>query len=323
MDDRLANVRHGVELVQRPHQIFLAAIREPPAGKVHVGRLQTLPQRLYAEAQLRQPMLIDVYRNLVLVAAAHQHRSHAKHGIEALFHHVFGVAAQRLQGRRVFPAGSLHSSDWLALQHDGGAHDGVQIRVQPQDGRPLDVQRQLRQIQLLAHFHGGVVHIRAPGELEHQIGTFRGRNGVHPPQAVDHAHALFQPPRDLLLHLRRRRALEIRAHRERGIRQLRQQIQPEAIQRQGAKQRHRQGGHRHRDAPSNGSGDDAHGLRSCSLEPRRHCRRWRGDAPAGRQDPRAATMRTGAPSRRPSWPRLTTASPASTPSTISMLPSET
>ena len=285
-DDGVADVFHGLELVHRPHQVFLAAIGQPPAGEIDVGRQQALAELLHVHADLRQTLLIDVDRHFVLVAAADQHGGNARHRIQALLHHLLGEAAQLLQRGDAVVLRRFH-------QRDGGADDGVEVRIQAQNGRAFDVQRQLHEVQFLAHLHGGVVHVRAPGELQHQIRAFGGGNRVHAAHAVDDANALFEAPGDLLFHLAGRRALEVGAHGEGRIGEFRQQIQAQPVQGQAAEKGHGQGRHGDGDAPGHRSGDDAHGTTSAAarnnvttrafLETIRPASGWQRRAPACRR----------------------------------------
>ena len=200
-------------------------------------------------------------RDLVLEAAAHQDGGDAQHRVEALLDHVLGEPPEFLQ------MADLRSGSAI-LQHDRGAHDGIEVGVQAQDRRPLDVQRQLHEVELLAHLDRGVGHVRAPRELEHHVRSFRGRDRVHAAQAVDDADAFLETTGDLFLDFGRRRAFEIRAHGEGRVRQVRQEVQAEAVQGQAAEQRHRQGRHGHGDGPCDGGSDHAHCwfrcLRACS-----------------------------------------------------------
>ena len=92
-DDGVAYVVDGLELVDGAHQELLAARRQTPTGEVDVGCLQTLPQRLHAHAELGESFLVDIHRDLVLEAAADEHRGDADYRIESLLDDVFGEPA--------------------------------------------------------------------------------------------------------------------------------------------------------------------------------------------------------------------------------------
>jgi hypothetical protein len=136
-------------------------------------------------------------------------------------------------------------------------HDRLGAGVEAQEDRRLRLQRQAQHLELVAHLQAGLVHVGAPGELQHDVALAGARNRTQPAQVLDHADRFLHRLRDQRLDLRRCRSGVLGAHGERWIAQVRQQVDLEVAQRDQPEQDERQRDHGDGDASPRGELDQA------------------------------------------------------------------
>ena len=170
--------------------------------------------------------------HLVFVAAADLDRGRTFDRLEVRLQPVLGEAPQRLEPVDAVVAPACRPSSRNARRMHGLAR-----RVEAQQQRPLGLERQLQQVELLAHVDAGEVHVRAPDELERHVRLAGARDRAHLAHVADDADRFLDRPRDQRLEFERRRAGQLGADRERRIGEVGQQVQLEARQRHEAEQR--------------------------------------------------------------------------------------
>ncbi len=211
------------ELVHRAHQVALRTFFQPAAGDVDVLLLEPGDHVVDRQVELGQLLLIDVDLNLVFQTAADLHRRHAGHRFELLFQVFVGIAAQ---------AGELADRIGIGGRRLLGGqrqpHDRLGRGIETQQHRRLGFQRQRQGFHLVAHLQAGLVHIGAPGELQHHIALPCARDRLELAQVLDHADGFFHRLGHQRFDFRRRRAGVFGAYGERGIAQIGQQIDLEA-----------------------------------------------------------------------------------------------
>ncbi|MBV6417258.1 MAG: hypothetical protein CMLOHMNK_01904 [Steroidobacteraceae bacterium] len=287
-DHRVGHLPERAEFVERAHEEALRSFLEPAAGEIDVLRAYARRDLCDIEVQLGEALLVDVDVHLVFEAAAHLDRRRSFGCLEGGFQAVVGEAAQRLQPLVARSAGS-GEVDECEAQHGFGR------RVEAQEQRPARVERQLQQVEALAHLDAREIHVGAPDELEHDIRLPGARNGAHTAHIADGAGRLFDRARDQVLDFERRRARQFGADRQRRVRQVGKQVDLEARQRDDTEQRHGDGRHRDRDAAAQGEIDDAHGDPRAPISGSRCASRRRLSRPRPHATPRQASTRATPP----------------------------
>ena len=207
----------GLELVERAHQEALRALLEAAAGEVDVLGAHAPRHDVDREAELRELLLVDEDLDLVLVAAADLDGGRAFDGLEVRLEAVFGEAGAADFRRSTTGLGR-------AFVEQREPHDGLARRVEAQQQRSLGLERQLQQVELLAHVDAREVHVRAPEELERHVGLAGARHRAHLAHVADDADRFLDRPRDEVLDLERRGARQLGADRERRVGEVRQQV---------------------------------------------------------------------------------------------------
>ncbi len=265
LDQELAHLVEILELVDRAHEKALAAFVDAAAGGVDVLVLETRDDFVDVDAEARQLLLVDRHVDLVLEAAADLDRGDARDGLDALLQIIVGEAAQLLQldfargdgraRRRCFRVLGRRGVSRCRCATVGGQtepQDRIGRRIEAQQQRLLRFERQLQRVELVAHLEAGHVHVGAPGELEHDIGLAGARYRMHLAHVLDDADGLFDRLADQVFDFQRRGTFVFGAHRQRRVRQIRQQVDLESGESDQAEQHHRQRQHADGDAPARG-----------------------------------------------------------------------
>src|SRR5690606_33628939 len=258
-------------------------------------------------------------------------RRHARHGFQPPLELVIGVAAQ---------LGELAHGITLAHRRQRHAQDRLGRGVEAQQHRRLHLERKLQGLELVADFQAGLVHVRAPGELEHDVALAGAGNGLELAQPLDHAQGFLDRFADQGFHFHRCRTGVLGAHGQGRVAEVGQQVDPQVAQRDQPEQQQADGHHRHGHPAPRGKFNDAaartlprHGARDGSAVRfawgPAHCRLPSSDSLAGwagaaaTAAPSAPITWTTVPSRRAPLPATTTWSPAARPSRISTNPAST
>ena len=224
LDQHLAHLVEVGELVDRAHEVTLAAFLDAPGRDIDVLVAQAVDDVADAEVQLGQLLLVQGYVDLVFEAAADLDRGDAGDWFETLLQFVVGEAAQLLEF-------CLARTGSGARTAESEPDDRIGGRVEAQQDRLLRLQRQAQDVELVARFEAGLLHVRAPGELEDHVGLAGARDRVDLAHVLDHAERFLDRLRDQVLDLDRRRALVLGAHGQGRIGQIRQQVDLEPGQR--------------------------------------------------------------------------------------------
>ena len=168
-DDRVGHLLNRRKLVKGPHQESLRALFQAAAGEVDVFLAQPPRNRLDRDIQLGELSLVHEDLDLVLVAAADLDRRGAVDGLEIRFQAIIREAAQVLEP--IDAAGVAAGAPGIVIGvHECQAHDRLGGWIEAQQDRPAGLDRQLQQVDLLAHVDAREVHVRAPGELQDHVG---------------------------------------------------------------------------------------------------------------------------------------------------------
>ncbi len=108
----------------------------------------------------------------------------------------------------------------------------------------------------------------SPGEFEDHVGLAGARYGPHGADIADDADGFLDRPRDEGLEFQRSGAREVRAHRQRWIGQVGQQVQLQARKRHEAEQDDGDRHHQDRDPAPRGELDDLHRAPASVSRPR-------------------------------------------------------
>ncbi len=255
-NDGAGHLLDALELIERAHQETLCALLEASAGEVHVFGAQATGHGFDRETELRQLLLIDEHLDLVLVAAAHLDRGGARHGLEIRLQTIFGEAPEKLE--------PLFAVDWSSavgvnLLEQCEAHHRLGRGIEAQQQRALRFERELQQVELLAHLDARQIHVRAPDELQGHVRLTGTRYGTHLADIANDPDRLFDRSCDQVLDLQGCSPDELRAHGERRIGEIGQEIHFQARQRYKAEQRDRHHAHDDGDAPASGEVYELHG----------------------------------------------------------------
>ena len=261
--------------------------RRPPERLTFSSRSRSR-DHVDREVELCELLLVHEDLDLVLVPAAHLDRGGAVHRLQVRLQPVVGEAAQALQPLDAagFVRGGLRE---LVGVDEGVAHHRLGRRVEAQQDRAARLERQLEQVDLLAHVDAREVHVRAPGEFEDHVGLARARHGTYRAHVADDADGLLDRARDQRLELERGGAGQVGADREGRVGEVGQEVELQPRQRYEAEQDDRDGHHQDGDAPPRGELDDFHRGRAPISRPRR---RAAGRLPGARaSSPRAPPRR--------------------------------
>ena len=274
-----------------------------PPERLTFSSPQPPRDRVDRQVELRQLLLVHEDLDLVLVAAADLDRRGAVDRLEVGLEAVVGEAAQALQPLDAAGLAGVRLRELVGVD-EGVAHDRFGGRVETQQDRPARLERQLQQVDLLAHVDAREVHVRAPGELEDHVGLAGARDRAHRADVPDDADRLLDRAGDERLELERRGARQVRAHRQRRVGEVGQQVELQARQRDEAEQHDRDRHHQDGDAPARRELDDLHRGPSALSRPwRRAASRPPGARTSSRRvPPRPASRRPGRrprPVRRP------------------------
>jgi hypothetical protein len=206
------------------------------------------------QSELGELLLVDEDLHLVLVATAHLDGRRPLDGLEVRLEPVVREAAQGLQ-----------AIDGVARCALGGvvkreAHHRFAGRVEAEQERALGLERQLQQVELLAHVDAGEIHVGAPDELQRHVGLTGTRHGPHLAHVADDADGFLDRTGDERLEFERRRAGEFGADGQRGVGEVGQEVQVEPRQRHQPEKRDRHGAHDDGHAPPDREVDQLHGL---------------------------------------------------------------
>jgi len=298
---QIAHLLEIDKLVDGAHQIALRALFQAAAGNIDVLLAQSIDHRADRQVQARERLLIEIDLNLVLEATGNLDRGDAGDRFQPFLEFFLAVPAQALE--QCF----IDTRD-AAFAAQGKAHDRLGGRVETQQHRFFRFKRQLHRFQFVAHLDARLVHVGTPGELQNHVALPGTRHRMQLAQVLDHAHRFLDRLGHQVFDLAGRSANVLGAHGQRGIAQVRQQIDLELTQRQQAEQHQGHGKHRHRDPAAGGKGDQAHWLAAVAALPLTAT----ALAASG-----SLTTSTVAPSRNVTLPTVTTPSPSTNPSRIS------
>ena len=266
-DDGVGHLLDRAELVERAHQEALRALLEAAAREIDVFLAQPARDGVDRQVELRELLLVHEDLDLVLVAAAHLDGRRAVDRLEVRLQAVVGKAAQGLQALDAAGLAGIRLGELVGV-HERVAHDRFGRGIEAQQDRAARLERQLQQVDLLAHVDAREVHVRAPGELEDHVGLAGARHGPHGADIADDADGLLDRPRDERLEFQRSGARQVRAHRQRRVGEVGQQVQLQARQRHEAEQDDRDRHHQDRDAAPRGELDDLHRALAAVSRPR-------------------------------------------------------
>ena len=199
---------------------------------------------LDAQAQARDPPLVDLDLDLLLQAAGDDGRGHALDPLEQALDLALADEAK---------------ADELLVAGEADAHDGVERGVVAQEDGPDGVVGKLQQVEAFADVEGREVHVGAPAELERDlaaVGPGAGGDGHH---AVDDADRVLHRSGEEGLDLGGGGALELGADGERGVGDVGKEVDGEVAEGDQAEDDRGEGEHRDRDRPARGEVDDLHG----------------------------------------------------------------
>jgi len=146
----------------------------------------------------------------------------------------------------------------VGARGQGKTHDRISRRIEPQQHRLLRLERELQDVELVAYVQVGLVHVRAPGELEDYVGLARARDRMDLAQILDDADRFFDRLRNEVLHLERCRTFIFGADGQCRIAQVGQQVDLESGKRDQAEQYECQRDHADGDASARGGFYDVH-----------------------------------------------------------------
>ena len=92
----------------------------------------------------------------------------------------------------------------------------------------------MQDVELVAHVEPGLIHVRAPGEFQDHVGLTSARNRMDLAQVLDHADCFFDGLGNEVFHFQRRGTFVFRAHGQRRIAQVWQQVDLESVKRDHA-----------------------------------------------------------------------------------------
>ena len=221
---------HRAKLIQQANHVVGIQVIQAPGSLIQVLPDEHLSDFGNGDPQLRQPFFVDFNADLLLQAAHHLDGRDSFGGLQALLQLLVGQIAQPAEAH---------------LTPELQAHDGIVGRIEAQQHRPLDVPRQLQQIQLFPDLQGCHVHVGLPGKLQNDLRLTRPRDRLHSRQASNHANHLLDGTRNQVFDLFRSRVLIVGQDGEGGIGNFRQQVEGHPLQGDQTEKGHRD--HEHGD----------------------------------------------------------------------------
>ena len=295
---QVAHLVQVAELVDGSNQVALAAFLDASTRDVDVFLAQPVNHQVHGDIELRQAVGVDQHLHLVLEAAANLHGSDAIYRLEPLLELVVGVAAKAHELSPLAARGVLGRGQHQAHHRFGG-------RIEAQHHGRLGFQWQAQDVEFVAHLQACLVHVGAPGKLQHHVALAGAGDRLELAQSLDHAYRFFHRLADQRFDFNRRGAGVFGAHRQCRVTQVGQQVDLQVAQRDETEQHEGEGHHRHGHAAAGGELDEIH-------------------LPAvSRTTPRTAAVPavlitwTSVPSRMATLPAVTTISPSFTPDRIS------
>ena len=232
LHDHRADAVEGVQLVQGADQVAGLVLVDAAAGEVHVVGRERVPDLRDRDAVGGEPALVHVHLDLAYETALDADRGDPVHRVEVLLEVLLGPLPDRREAE--FPG-------------DADPEDRVRGRVEAQQPGPFGVLREQDAVELLPHVEPGEVHVGVPDELEgHLRGAGAGAGG-DAAQPRNHGGGLLDGPGHQRLHLDGGGARHPGLDRQRGIGDLREQVDRQPAE-----------GHEPEDAGGHGEHADAH-----------------------------------------------------------------